>query len=214
VAVFSTDEAVRALAIEELAVRREEGTTDVLKAGLGYPWPAVAGNAATAIVKLKREDLVPHLQGMLDAPDPRGPTTAVVAGQEEVVAHEVVRVNHLRNCLLCHAPATLGGTPEETLAAEVPVPTEPLPRGVYDLPESNLLVRIDVTYLRQDFSAMQAVTDWTAATWTNKQRFDFFVRRRVLTPEEAADLRARLAAVSSYRDIAARALRELTGHDF
>src|SRR5207248_9079447 len=37
-AVFSTDEAVRATAIEALAVRRKGDSTDVLRAGLGYPW--------------------------------------------------------------------------------------------------------------------------------------------------------------------------------
>jgi hypothetical protein len=77
-----------------------------------------------------------------------------------------------------------------------------------------LLVRIDVTYLRQDFSAMQTVTDWTADSWRSLQRFDFFVRKRVLTPAEAAELRGRLAGVSPYQRTAARALRLLTGRDF
>jgi hypothetical protein len=56
--------------------------------------------------------------------------------------------------------------------------------------------------------------DFTAADWSSSQRFDFLVRRRVLTPAEAADLRARLVGVSPYRRAAARALRELTGRDF
>ena len=65
-------------------------------------------------------------------------------------------------------------------------------RSGYGHSDSNLLVRIDVTYLRHDFSAVQAVSDWTAATWGAGQRFDFLVRRRVLTPDEATHLRARL----------------------
>src|SRR5206468_9123301 len=136
-------------------------------AGLSYPWPAIADNAANAITRLNRKDLVPQLEKMLKAPDPRGPKSETVAGQKETVAHEMVRVNHLRNCLLCHAPAERAKTQEETLIAEVPVPTMPLPdtsRG-YGQSESNLLVRIDVTYLRQDFSAMQTVTDWSADSW-------------------------------------------------
>jgi hypothetical protein len=215
-AVFSTDEAARATAVEALAVRREGGSADVLVAGLSYPWPAVADNSASAIAKLKRKDLVPQLKAVLDAPDPRGPRTEVVAGREETVAHELVRVNHLRNCLLCHAAAERGKTPGETLVAEVPMPTLPLPdTGMgYGQSESNLLVRIDVTYLRHDFSAMQAVTDWSGESWGARQRFDFLVRRRVLTPAEAADLRTRLDGVSPYRRAAARALRELTGRDF
>ena len=70
-----------------------------------------------------------------------------------------------------------------------------------------------MTYLRQDFSAVQQVKDWTAEAWSQKQRFDFFVRKRVLSPAEAADLRARLSGPSPYRRAAARALLELTGRD-
>jgi hypothetical protein len=215
VAEFSTDEAVRAAALEALAVRREGGCTEVLVAALAYPWPAVAENAARAVARLKREDLVPQLQDVLDAPDPRGPRTESAAGRQETVVHELVRVNHLRNCLLCHAPARRDQSQKATLVAEVPVPTEPLPDPAgYGRSGSNLLVRIDVTYLRQDFSAKQRVTDPTAASWSRSQRFDFLVRRRVLTPAEAGDLRARLVGVSPYRRAAARALRELTGRDF
>jgi hypothetical protein len=215
-AVFSTDEAVRAAAIEALAVRREGDSTDVLVAGLRYPWPEVADNSASAIVKLKRKDLVPQIEAMLGAPDPRGPRTEVVDGREQTVAHELVRVNHLRNCMLCHAPAERGQTPQETLVAEVPIPSEPLPdtSAGYGQSGSDLLVRIDVTYLRQDFSAMQEVRDWTVGPWPHRQRFDFVVRKRVLSPGEAEDLRARLAGASPYRRAAARALRELTGRDF
>jgi hypothetical protein len=212
-AVFSTEEAVRAAALEALAVRREEGSTGALVAGLRYPWPSIAANAAAAIARLKRNDLVPHLRAALAAPDPRGPRDEVVGGRRETVAYELVRVNHLRNCLLCHAPAERGRTPAEALVAEAPVPTEALPDTTngYGRSESNLLVRVDVTYLRPDFSARQQVTDWTARSWPAVQRFDFFLRRRVLSPAEAADLRERLKGPSPYRLAAARALRELTG---
>ena len=215
-AVFSTHEAVRATAIEALTVRREGDSTEVLVAALRYPWPAVAANSANAIAKLKRKDLIPQLRAMLNAPDPRGPRTEVVAGREKTVAHELVRVNHHRNCLLCHAPAKRGETQSETLVADIPVPTVPLPKVArgYGNSGSNLLVRIDVTYLRQDFSARQEVKDWTTEAWKSMQRFDFLVRKRVLTPAETADLQMRLAGVSPYRRAAARALRELTGRDF
>jgi hypothetical protein len=210
-AVFATDKSTRAAAIEALAIRREGGWEDVVVAGLSYPWPAIADNAATVISALRRQDLAPHLKTTLDAPDPRSPRAEMVQGRKEMVAYELVRVNHLRNCLLCHAPAERGRTPAETLVAEVPVPAMPLPdtRSGYGQSDSNLLVRIDVTYLRHDFSAMQAVSDWTAATWGAKQRFDFLVRRRVLTSDEATRLRARLGGESPYRLAAARALRDL-----
>jgi hypothetical protein len=77
---------------------------------------------------------------------------------------------------------------------------------------ANLLVRIDVTYLRQDFSAMGAVPG--ASPWPAQQRFDYVVRKRVLTLAEANDLRKRLGGESPYRRAAAQALRELTGRDF
>jgi hypothetical protein len=217
-AVFSPNQATRSEAIDALAIRREEaGSTEVFTAALNYPWPAVAENATRAIVKLKRKDLVGSLEKMLRAPDPRGPRTEIVSGgRKETVAHELVRVNHLRNCLLCHAPAERGSTSDETLVAEVPVPAQSLPEAAsgtsgYGSSESPLLVRVDVTYLRQDFSALQNVTDWTADSWGQTQRFDFLVRRRVLSPDEAAELSARLKSESPYRRAAARALQELTG---
>jgi hypothetical protein len=219
VAVFATDQAVRACAIEALSVRREHDATAVLVEGLRYPWPAVARNSAQAIVKLERQDLAPHLLALLDAPDPRSPRSEEVAGRKVTVAPELVRINHLRNCLLCHAPAERDKVPEGTLVAEVPIPTEELPdlSNGYGSSASNLLVRIDVTYLRQDFSALQVVSEKSA--WPAMQRFDFVVRKRVLTPAEAADLRARLkksapGGLSPYRRVAAEALLRLTGRYF
>jgi hypothetical protein len=217
-AVFATEGAVRASAVEALSVRREADYTAVLVEGLRYPWPAAATNAAEAIVKLGRKDLAGHLVALLEGPDPRGPRAERVAGREVTVAPEVVRVNHLRNCLLCHAPAERDKVPEETLVAEVPVPSEglPEPREGYGNSPSNLLVRVDVTYLRQDFSAMLAVKERSA--WPAVQRFDFVVRKRVLTPAEAGELRARLerrgpGAPSPYQRAAARALRGLAARE-
>jgi hypothetical protein len=219
VAVFATEEAARASAIEALSVRHERDYTPVLVAALRYPWPAVADNAAQAIVELGRKELTPHLVALLDEPDPRRPRTEKVGGIAVTVAPELVRINHLRNCLLCHAPAEHGKVPKGALVAEVPVPSEPLPdtSNGYGNSSSNLLVRIDVTYLRQDFSALLTVKEKSA--WPAMQRFDFVVRKRVLAPAEAADLRARLAkrdrdGLLPYQRAAVQALRELTGRDF
>jgi hypothetical protein len=213
-AVLSTEKDVRASAMEALSVRRERDCTAVLVELLRYPWPAVAESAAQAIVQLKRRDLIPHLEAMLDEPDPRRPRTEKRAGREVTVAPELVRINHLRNCLLCHAPAEGGKTPEGALVAEVPVPSQELPdtSNGYGRSGSNLLVRIDVTYLRQDFSTLLEVKE--RSPWPKMQRFDFVVRKRVLTDQEAEELRARLAGESPYRRAAAKALRELTGQGF
>jgi hypothetical protein len=170
----------------------------------------VARNAAQAIVALGRKELTPHLVALLDEPDPRSPRTEKVGGVEVTVAPELVRINHPRNCMLCHAPAERGKAPEGTLVAEVPLPSEELPSSStrYYKPDSNLLVRIDVTYLRQDFSALLAVKEH--GPWPAMQRFDFVVRKRGLTPAEADDLRARLKkrnrGASPYQQVAAQAL--------
>jgi hypothetical protein len=215
-AVFSTDEVVRKAALRSLSVRREADSTKALAQALRYPWPQVARNAVEAIVKLKRKGMVSQLVDVLEAPDPRAPREE----KGEVVASELVRVNHLRSCLLCHAPATLEKRGEQTspIVAEVPVPSQRLPDTSegYGRSSSNLLVRVDVTYLRQDFSVMQEVAD--AAPWPDQQRFDFLVRRRVLNKAEAEGLRRRLEAekrdgLSPYQHAAYWALRDLTKRD-
>ena len=218
-AVFSTHESVRKDAIEALSVRRERDFTAVLVEALRYPWPAVARNAAEAIVKLDRKDLMPNLVDMLESADPRGPETVEKQGRKLTTARELVRVNHHANCMLCHAPAERGKVPDDILDAEVPIPSEPLPHPSdgYGNTESNLLVRIDVTYLRQDFSAMQAVDE--KGPWPAMQRFDFVVRKRELSDAEAEELRSRLekrepGVLSPYQKAAVNALREMTGRDF
>src|SRR5262249_11736875 len=99
------------------------------------------------------------------------------------------------------------------------VPNQPLqpPSGGYGIATSpDVLVRIDVTYLRQDFSVMQPVAD--AAPWPEMQRFDFLVRSRVVTEEEAEAYRDKLdrrepGRLPPYQRAAVTALRELTGRD-
>src|SRR5262245_2775377 len=191
-AVFDVDKKVRAAALESLSVRRERDYTDVLVKALRYPWPAVAANAAQAIVKLDRKDLLPELVAVLDEPDPREPRTETVNDRKVTVTREVVRINHHKSCMLCHAPVDPEQVPEHGLAAEVPLPSEklPTPQRGYQQSGSGLLVRIDMTYLRQDFSVMLRVKD--AEPWPEMQRFDFVVRKRVLSSEEAKALRERL----------------------
>ncbi len=211
-AVFSPDAKVRAAALKPLAGRPAKDYAGVIEAGLKYPWPAVAKSAADAAVKLRRKDLLPALVAMLEADDPRAPSRGV--------ARELVRVNHHHNCLLCHAPAARARGDEDVLFADIPLPSLSLPQGRpstggYGPPQTNLIVRIDVTYLRQDFSVMQAVKDH--GEWPEMQRFDYVVRKRALTDAEAADLRKRLepkaGELSPYRRAALDALRKLTGDD-
>ncbi len=218
-ALFSPEDEVRQAAVEALKVRRERDYTDILVSGLSYPLPAVARRASDAIVNLERSDLIPQLLDVLDRPDPRAPQVKEVDSKEVSVVRELVRINHHRNCLLCHAPGNTPGISNETLTAGVPVPSQPLPtpfEGGYRSSSPDILVRIDVTYLRQDFSLMQAVED--AAPWPEMQRFDFFVRTRVLAEEEArahSELfrNSEPGRLSPYHRAALSALRELTGKD-
>jgi hypothetical protein len=217
-AVYSEEDDVRSAAVEALKVRRERDYTDILLAGLRYPWPAVARRAADALVRLERADLVPQLVAVLDEPDPRAPVAKTAGGRRVHEVRELVRVNHHRSCLLCHAPGTGAGVSPETLTAAVPVPSAPLPSPSegYQTTSPDVLVRVDVTYLRQDFSALQPVAD--AHPWPEMQRFDFLVRTRELTDAEAAARRETLAAgepdrPSPYHRAALAALRDLTGRD-
>jgi hypothetical protein len=217
-AIFSSEDEVFQAAVRVLKVRRERDYTDILLQGLHYPWPAVARRAGDALVKLERTDLVRRLVDLLEEPDPRDPVVSEVNKKRVPVVRELVRINHHRNCLLCHAPAIKDGVPPEIVTAAVPLPPEPLPSSAdgYTQSSPELLVRVDVTYLRQDFSVLLRVAD--AHPWPEMQRFDFLVRQRVLTEDEAAGYREKLAAEKSdrpspYHRAVLVALRELTGRD-
>jgi hypothetical protein len=213
-AMYDLSRKVRGAAIEVLKDRPHDQWRKELLAGLRYPWPSVAEHAATALVGIRDTGAVPDLLGMLDEPDP---TLPFVNEQGKWVVRELVRINHLRNCLACHAPAISSNDPVRGL---VPVPNEPLPELYYDGPSAGLFVRADITYLRQDFSIMHPVKDH--GPWPEMQRFDYLVRVRELSDEEAAKNHLPAAEVGrqyiapddqSYpqREAVLFALRKLTG---
>jgi hypothetical protein len=223
--VFSFETELRSAANEALKDRPAKDSTDVLLQGLRYPWPAISRNAAAAITKLERKDLVPDLVAFLDEPDPRAPVVRELDGRKATVVRELVRINHLQNCLLCHPP---GNTPDvefhsfgrakEVLTGQVPIPGEELrsPSLGYGSNLPDLVVRADVTYLRQDFSRRMRVKD--AGTWPETQRFDFVVRTREVSEKEAAAYRAwrgqqGAGYLSPNHQAALEALRALTGRD-
>lgn len=213
-AVYSTENDIRDAAIAALKVRREKDYTDILVKSLRYPWPAVAKRSAEAITKLERTDLIPELLNALEATDPRLPVTK----DKAPTVREMVKLNHHRNCLMCHAPNGTGTPNPNALSAEVAVQGQPLPAPSqgYRQETTELLIRLDVTYLRQDFSASMTVAD--AHPWPEQQRFDFFVRERKLTADEATEYTAKLTpkeegVLSPYHKAAVAALREMTGKD-
>lgn len=208
-ALFSPEEKVQAAAIAGLKLRKAADYADVLVAGLRYPWPAVTKRAADALAKTRARTAIGELVRILDEPDPRAPIKTKSGYQ----VRELVRINHHHNCLLCHAPAT-SDTPPGVLTAPTPLPGQPFPApssgGYYQPTDPNIVVRADMTYLRQDFSVMMKVKN--AGPWPEMQRFDFFVRTRAVSATEAASITRTLATQTPPSRIAAHAaLRELTG---
>jgi hypothetical protein len=208
-ALFDLSAQVREEAIEVLKDRPREEYRQLLLDGLRYPWVPVADHAAEALVALKDRDAVFPLADMLDESDPCAP---VRDKNNKWVVAEVVRVNHLRNCLLCHAVSTAQSDPLRTI---VPTPGQPLPRSYYGSRKGDF-VRADITYLRQDFSLTERVAK--PDRWPEWQRFDYLVRTRELTADEQAALQKKTHGkriLTSYpqRDAVRFALRELTGMD-
>lgn len=217
-ALYDPDPDVRIKARMSLRKRPAAEYTDVLLDGLRYPWPAVAQRAADATVELERRDMVGRLIDLLGAADPSEPFEREVQGKKVTVVRQLVKINHHRNCLLCHAPST---TPNRDIPqALVPSPAEPLPPSnsvaYYAQRKGETVVRADITYLRQDFSMMLPVAH--AAPWPEMQRFDFLVRTRALTDSEldAFQKQKQVAGpfhVSLHREAIISALCRLTGLD-
>jgi hypothetical protein len=208
-AIFSEEEQIRSAALDALKTRRRPDYAQILVNGLSYPWPAVAERASTAIAKLGRADLVPQLKEVLKKPDPRIPQTRLVDGKARTFVRELVRINHLHNCTLCHAPAPSGNQQDYATLVQVPIPGEAI-QQYYGETTPDLLVRFDVTYLRQDFSVTLPVEK--ADPWPSMQRYDFVVRTREVDQQEARVWRVLLPAnaASPYHRAARAAIAELS----
>jgi hypothetical protein len=207
-AVYDTSPTVRAAAIEALRIRSDrppEVFRDVLLQALRHPWPPVADHATEALVALRDREALPMLKRLADEPDPNAPLS-LAKGKTKPLVREVVRVNHLRNCLLCHAPVS--SDVRNLVLALVPTPGQPLPVAYYaDRGGDGVFVRADIPYLKQDFSMTQKVEG--AKPWPSQQRFDFLVRtREATTAEEVAAVKK---ALSTYpqREAVLWAIKEL-----
>ncbi len=197
---------VRDAALAELAKRPSGQYLPVLMQGLTYPWPPVADHSALALRKLKPEGAVPRLVDLLDRKDPSLP---ILDAKGKVgTVRELVRLNHMRNCLLCHAPSA--NDKDGLVRGLVPTPGQPLPR-LYYAGQAGNFVRADTTFLRQDFSVNLPVK--AAAPWPDEQRFDLVTRVRRLKPEEVTQIAAKPNGEYPQRDAVRYALRGLTGKD-
>lgn len=207
-AVFDLSAEVREAAVKALAKRPRQECRPVLLDGLRYPWAPAADHAAEALVSLNDHESVFALAGLLDEPDPAAP---VRDKDKKWTVTEVVRVNHLRNCLLCHAPSFDARQPIRGL---VPEKGQPVP-VIYHESKEGTFVRADVVYLKQDFSLTRPVTD--AAPWPTMQRLDYLTRQRELTKEEVKNLPSpkdeKAPPAYPQRQAVLWALRELTGED-
>jgi gluconolactonase len=181
-ALFDLHAEVRAAALLALQTRPAADVDPLLLAGFRYPWDVVANHAAEALVALKRRDLVPELEKLGDKVKSAGPFRRREGDQ----VRELVRINHLGNCVLCHAPSTAR---TDLVRGIVPRPGERLRTSTpqYDQREDPeaLFVRADITYLRQDFSVVQPV-EWPRE-WPKNQRFDYVVCTRPTRPEELSE---------------------------
>jgi hypothetical protein len=204
-AVVDLSPAVRRAALAGLEQRPRRQYTPVLLWGLRYPWPPVADHAAVALRTLQPSEAIAPLVDMLDLPSPSAPVRD--ARKNQYTMREVVRVNHLRNCLLCHAPSA--NKEDGLVRGLVPTPGEALPSLYYES-QGGDFVRAEITYLRQDFSINLPMED--AGPWPQEQRYDFVTRVRTLPPRQAAGL---LGPSDTYpqRDAVLYTLRGLTGKD-
>ena len=177
----------------------------VLK-GFAYPWSPVADHAAQILLATRDMGAVPALVNLLDQPDPASPSLDETTKQPTVA--ELVRINHMRNCCLCHAPSYDGRdwSPGRVMEPGVAIPDD------YYSSLGGAFVCADITRLRQDFSVMQPVEN--AAPWPTQQRYDFMVRTRLANAEEVSRARDRPAGASyPQREAMLAALRGLTGKD-
>jgi hypothetical protein len=240
-ALFDLAQEVRAAAVEALKERPIEDVRPTLVKALRYPWAPVADHAAEALVKLDDKDAVPQLVQLLKEPDPKLPAIQQRAGKEPGIGpdlrqapagmkdvsppkdthmvREVVRINHLGNCLLCHAPSL---DQKDDVRGRVPIPGQPLPSSAstpaYYEGNTGTFVRADITYLKQDFSVNQPVQN--PGLWPNQQRYDYVIRTRMPTLAEMNELTrhkllVRNGAEPTYpqREAVLHALRYLTGKD-
>jgi hypothetical protein len=205
VAVFDLDPEVREKAVKDLAKRPRDEYRHVLLAALRYPWAPAADHAAEALVAVQDKQAVPALAKMVADPDPTAATYDAAHNSWNV--QEVVRVNHLANCMMCHAPSR---NTSDLVRGRVPSPGQPLPPMTQYYEDTNgIFVRADVTYLKQDFSVYQPVDN--SGKWPVMQRYDYMVRtRKVETAAEVASRQKKPDASYPQREAVIFALNELT----
>ena len=169
---------VRLAATHALAESPRDQYRAELLAGLAYPWHVVAQHSAEALVRLDDKEAIPELVAMLDLPHPAVP---IEVEPDKYVQPTLVAINHMRNCLLCHAPSL---SLKDIATAAVPNWDSPIPTSPYESSDPDFVsVRADITYLKQDFSVVQPVVNH--GPWPSKQRFDYVVQQTPMKRSKA-----------------------------
>ncbi len=133
-ALFDVDAEVRIEALNSLDRRPSEGYRDQIMKAFRHPWPPIARHAAQAVVALDMKDAVPDLVALFSQPDP----TAPFAVKEKMMVRELVRINHHRNCMLCHPPISEAALADrDTARALATTPVGPVPSMQDPLPPSS-----------------------------------------------------------------------------
>src|SRR6185312_15278916 len=122
----------------------------------------------------------------------------------------LVRINHLSNCTLCHGLST---SKQDLVRGRIPTPGQEMP-PLYYADQSGLFIRGDMTFLKQDFSVVQPVTN--PGKWPGHQRYDYLLRTRKPTQKETQLLKGlqkdkKLDDPYPQRDAIFFALRNITG---
>lgn len=191
----------RTKAIEALNRRPREQYVGLLLTALRHPFDAIADHAAEALVSLRRKEVVPALVQMLDLPDPSLPYAK--PNKSGKFIREMVRINHLRGCLICHAQSTSGT--DKVRAAVPPTDRALNPAGSYNW-DGGVFITARITYVRQDFSHNLEVSD--PGKWPEQQRFDFLTRER---PAQKQELERKLVGLTPHQKALTWTLEHLTG---
>lgn len=212
-AAHDIDERIRERAVDILQQRPAEDWRPILMSAFRHIWQPAAMNASEALTRLGAKDSLNDLLQLIDAPDPSAPFTSGLP-REKPSVRELIRINHNLNCFVCHA--TVNKTPQtEKLAFAVPQTDQALSNfpsapPYYQNREADLFVRIDLTYLRPEFSVMLPVNEFPK--WPTQQRFDFVTRIRPATEEEIAAAREKPLSYPQ-REAVLMTLRNLTGQN-
>jgi hypothetical protein len=205
-AMFDLSSEVRLAAVNALKKRRADSYRGMLLAGMRYPWPPAADHAAEALIEVQDKGSVPALIALLDKPDPTLPELDSVSNTHKV--RELVKINHMRNCYLCHAASS---SPKDLVRGLTPKVGGPVMTLYPTKCACGDFVSAQVTYLRQDFSVIQPVAN--SAPWPEEQRYDYVVRTRKATADELQAAKERIDDSYPQRDAVLKALRGLTGRD-